>query len=75
MSEENRKKKHQKYNSSREITATSQGNLDISQSLLASMDSGIETTDQIMNQDLHDIIRMSQESLIDSFKSMETVIR
>ncbi|KAM3722171.1 Signal recognition particleprotein [Dirofilaria immitis] len=53
----------------------SKRNFDNSRLLNALMNSGIEIIDEMIDQNMRDIIQISQESLIDSFKSMETVIR
>ncbi|VBB30846.1 unnamed protein product [Acanthocheilonema viteae] len=56
------------------MITSSCGNLDISR-LKVSTNSEKERNDQMFDQDLDDIIRMSRESLIDSFKAMEAVIQ
>lgn len=73
MPEENRRKEHGKYKSSREMSISS--NLNISESLKASMNSRKGENDQMIDQDLNDIVRMSHESLFDSLKSMKAVVR
>uniref|UniRef100_A0A8R1TLT6 Uncharacterized protein n=1 Tax=Onchocerca volvulus TaxID=6282 RepID=A0A8R1TLT6_ONCVO len=69
MSAKNRKKKYQKMN------VPLKEKSDLSRSLKKSINSGTEKTDQLIDQDVRDIIQMRDESLIDSFKSMENVIR
>ncbi|VDK70564.1 unnamed protein product [Litomosoides sigmodontis] len=53
------------------MTVSSDGNTNNS----GSMNSGRERHGEMINLEVNDIVRMSEESFIDSFKSMETVIR
>uniref|UniRef100_A0A0R3RZP2 Uncharacterized protein n=1 Tax=Elaeophora elaphi TaxID=1147741 RepID=A0A0R3RZP2_9BILA len=72
MSEEYRKKKHRKHKSSQEMTPPSTENIDISRPINTGVNSGRERK-EIIDQNLNDIIGMNQESLIDSFKSIEAL--